>query len=705
MRQSIFFFIFFFYFVCTIDAQNKKILDSLNIIYKQANNDTTQLLILSEIAKQYRQALPDSTIFLGNKGLELSKKINYERGIAINLNILGMVEVSKGNYLQAITYLFEGLKINEKIQNQKDISTNLNNIGEVYRLQNNYDEAVKYYNKSMLINEKIENKEGVAVNLNNLGEIYTEKNNYEEALAYFFKSMKICEEINNESRIALRLNNIGEVYAKQKKYAEALESYFKAIKISKKFNDKLHITRELNNIANIYLQTKDFKQSLEYAKKSLAVAKEINAKNEIKLSLKTITNIYTKLKDYYNAFTYYQLFVSFQDSLNNEEVIKKMKDIQFNYEINQKQKEILLLETEKNLQKQNAYTRLLYIVFFIVFIVLLLILAAILYQKNKFKVKANVALKEKNESTESQNKELNNTLKIVEMQKQEMLSQNEELYQQQEELFSTNEALEATFKQLKTTSDRLNKSIQYANQIQQLILPKKAKLDSFFSKHFAIFLPKDIVSGDFYWFTLLNDNKAIFVLADCTGHGVPGAFMSMIGNTLLHEIIKTKNINSPAEILSILHQGVRNVLKQEESKNSDGMDIAVCLFEKDISQKEYKVTFAGAKSSIFYVKDKLIHQLNGDKITVGGFTERKREFINQTFTLKEGEIIYFTSDGYIDQNNVNRERFGSFKFKQLLNLIYPLPIEEQQKAILFSLKEHQQDEEQRDDISVVGIKL
>jgi serine phosphatase RsbU (regulator of sigma subunit) len=283
--------------------------------------------------------------------------------------------------------------------------------------------------------------------------------------------------------------------------------------------------------------------------------------------------------------------------------------------------------------------------------------------------------------------------------------QNAEMLVQNEELTTVNEKLETTFKELKTTSDRLNKSIQYANQIQQVILPQKSKLDSFFSEHFITYLPKDVVSGDFYWFTLLAESKAIFVLADCTGHGVPGAFMSMIGNTLLHEITKTKNIHSPAEILLTLHQGIRTVLKQEESKNSDGMDISVCLFEKDVMNEAYKVTFAGAKSSIFYIKDSQITQLDGDRITIGGFTERKREFTNQIFTLKEGEVIYFTSDGYIDQHNFERRRFSSSKFKELLSNIYKLSIKEQEKVIIAALKDHQKNEEQRDDISVVGIRL
>lgn len=775
MKKYILIFIIFSLLTHTAGAQNKKILDSLAKEYKKVNHDTIQSLILSEIARQYRQSFPDTARLLANKGLEFAKKINYQRGIANNLNILGIVELTKGNYLQSVTYLFEGLEMNRKINNLKDISTNLNNIGEVYRLQKNYKEALRYYDEALKINEKIGYREGVAIILNNLGEIYTEQGKYEEALTYLFQSLKICEEINNESRAALRLNNIGEVYAKQQKYPEALESFAKAIKLSEKFNDKLHIAREYCNIAHIYLQTNDFKKSLDYAQQALTVSKQINAKKEIAESLRTFSEIHKKAKDYNNALTYYQLFVAYQDSLNNEEVTKKVKEIQFNYEMGQKEKEIALLEVKNSLREKDAYTRLLFSIFFAVCVLFLLILAAILYQKNKFKKKANDVLLEKNTTTESQNRELNKALATVEKQRIEMLTQNEELSQQKEELIAINEKLEnknkliesqkeelekinsrlvsnevilkksyikikenevkikeqsteivaqneqlsqkqaelirtnddlaTTFRQFKTTSDRLNKSMAYANQIQQLILPKKEKLDSFFGEYFVLYLPKDIVSGDFYWFTKLGGNRAMFVLADCTGHGVPGAFMSMIGNTLLHEIIKVKNIHSPAEILASLHAGIRNILKQQDSKNSDGMDTSICLFEKDDMTNKYQITFAGAKSSIFYGKDSTIHQLDGNKISIGGFTEKERLFTNQTFTLQKGEVIYFTSDGYIDQNNASRERFSTNKFKKLLASVCDLPIGEQEQIILSALKEHQKDEEQRDDISVVGIRL
>jgi serine phosphatase RsbU (regulator of sigma subunit) len=225
----------------------------------------------------------------------------------------------------------------------------------------------------------------------------------------------------------------------------------------------------------------------------------------------------------------------------------------------------------------------------------------------------------------------------------------------------------------------------------------------FFADYFTIYQPKDIVSGDFYWFHQINENKAIFILADCTGHGVAGAFMSMIGNSLLYKLIKIRGLQNPTEILQSIHKDIFTLLKQAEGKNKDGMDIAICYFEKQAHHT--KVTFAGAKSMVIYTHQGDSILLQGDRISIGGTTNKVHSFNNQEFTLIKGDKIYFFSDGYIDQNDSQRQRFGSKRFFELITKINPLEIEEQKNQLLLHLQQHQQNEEQRDDISIVGIKL
>jgi serine phosphatase RsbU (regulator of sigma subunit) len=315
--------------------------------------------------------------------------------------------------------------------------------------------------------------------------------------------------------------------------------------------------------------------------------------------------------------------------------------------------------------------------------------------------------------------------------------QNEELKQQQEELLATNEALaqknltiqeqnlvlenktqtiadqklilENTFQDLQKTTDRLNANIRYAQKVQQVILPTKNILNSFFAEHFILYLPKDIVSGDFYWFTTLNNaqesmTRAIFVLADCTGHGVAGAFMSMVGNTLLYETIETQKITNPSEILHNLHKLVQKALHQKDGQNRDGMDISVCLLEKQ-ADTTVKTTFAGAKTSILYTaKDNLVKK-SGDRIFIGGEFQHTDQFTNHSFVLNQGEILYLYSDGYADQNDHLRNRLGSVVFTNILAQNKHLPLQQQQEQLLKALQTHQRTESQRDDITVVGLRL
>ncbi|MCU0393776.1 MAG: SpoIIE family protein phosphatase [Thermoflexibacter sp.] len=326
-------------------------------------------------------------------------------------------------------------------------------------------------------------------------------------------------------------------------------------------------------------------------------------------------------------------------------------------------------------------------------------------QQNEI-VTQNKELHQQRIELEVKEAEARNLLSELKETQTEISAQNEELLQQQEELKAVNDALQNTFQQLKISNQRLSKSINYAQNIQRVVLPSKEELRAFFSDFFTLYLPKDIVSGDFYWFQSIDAQRCIFVMADCTGHGVPGAFMSMIANTLLNEIVNIKKIINPADVILQLHHGIFYLLKQAESRNTDGMDLSICLFTQ--TAEGIKVDFSGAKQFIVYIQNNEIHQLNGDRISVGGgqiASESRRQFSVQTIILQKGNIIYLFSDGYIDQNNALRQRFGSISFKNLIKDIHHLPLSEQRNVFIEALQSHQQQEEQRDDISLVGLQV
>ena len=326
---------------------------------------------------------------------------------------------------------------------------------------------------------------------------------------------------------------------------------------------------------------------------------------------------------------------------------------------------------------------------------------------------ANSELKQLVEELNTTNESLNQNIRTVEAQQKEIYDKNMELNEVIAELNATNEELQSTNDALLQANDviaiknaNITKSIEYARNIQQAILTKTTDLAKCFQEFFVLYKPKDIVSGDFYWLTQLRQYTFIAV-ADCTGHGVPGAFMSMIGNNLLKEAIDKREMTSPAEILQFIHIEIRKALAQDDSHTPDGMDIALCRLEPTADQQT-KLTFAAAKRPTYIYKPNIeeLIELKGNRILIGGLeSPNKKPFENQELTLEKGSRLYLLSDGYTDQPNSERTKFGINQFKNLLRAYAPLPLNQQAQYFEETLENFRGYIELRDDVTIVGVQL
>jgi serine phosphatase RsbU (regulator of sigma subunit) len=312
----------------------------------------------------------------------------------------------------------------------------------------------------------------------------------------------------------------------------------------------------------------------------------------------------------------------------------------------------------------------------------------------------------------------------------ELQHKQEEVYAQKQDLERQKDGLVEANKIITEKTENIINSLRYAERIQQIILPSQQVLNELLPEHFIIFRPKDIVSGDFYWCRQI-ENKIFFSINDCTGHGVPGAFMSMIGTTLLNEITGQKNIYSPALILEELHIGVRLALKQEDNVNDDGIDVCLCLLETDENGVK-KLTFAGAKRPLIVVSTtknldnsintdnisekfhaelceisgKCLYEVKGDKKSIGGRQkEIRRIFTNHVIPLAIDDMLYLTSDGFGDQQNDDNVKFGTLQLKQLVLNISRLHANIQKMQLEKALDLHQDKAPQRDDISLMGVRI
>ncbi len=276
----------------------------------------------------------------------------------------------------------------------------------------------------------------------------------------------------------------------------------------------------------------------------------------------------------------------------------------------------------------------------------------------------------------------------------------------EQEIMAQKDILVSQNEEINRQTEHIQSSIRYAKTIQSAILPAQSKLDEF-SENFILYKPKDIVSGDFYWYSE-SDEYRFVAAVDCTGHGVPGAFMSLIANSLLNEIVNEKKIYLPRRILSTLNDNINQILKQKETDNRDGLDMCFVRISK-IGNENREVVFGGAKRDLYVYSEseqKLL-KIRGSRKSAGGVlsTRSKAKFSNIALNVNSGDILYLSTDGYIDQNNKNRIRFGTQKLMLVLNEIATLPMSVQKDILDDILLKYQDEQSQRDDITFIGLKM
>jgi len=310
--------------------------------------------------------------------------------------------------------------------------------------------------------------------------------------------------------------------------------------------------------------------------------------------------------------------------------------------------------------------------------------------------------------------ELNEQLQIerakIETEKKKVEDKVKKLWTQSTAIHKEKERINELRIEIEKKHAEIIDSVNYAKRIQEAILPEKKEITSYLSNSFILFQPRDIVSGDFYWFSQ-KDGKSIIAAIDCTGHGVPGAFMSMIGNTLLNQIVNERGVTDPGKILNNLNVEISRSLKQthEDSESRDGMDGAICCFElssQNEAQQELKLHYAGANRPLYFVRNNNLEEIKANKFPIGGIElGTPKNFTTHTFTLQQNDTIYVFTDGFADQFGSNNKKLMTKKFKEVLLSIIDKPMEEQRDYLETFIQQWKGTTEQTDDILVIGIKM
>ncbi|MFN7012740.1 MAG: tetratricopeptide repeat protein [Bacteroidia bacterium] len=596
-------------------ADKCKWIIELGYKYYHKNENFTQLLNQNadKLCDIYLKKNPKDSISL------LQQKANA-------INNLGFLNLNKGKIEDALENYFKSLKIREKINDYPGLATSYNSIGSIYSNQGELDKAKEFFEKSLAMRKIIGEPMPIAYSLNNLGYLFEQKKDVLTARKYYLESKTYIEQTEDSSGIASVYNNIGWSYHQTHDYDSALFYYSKSNAIGEKIGDKTIIAFALSNSGKVYYELKQYDKGIEYTHNALKIAKEQGFPETIRNASSILSEIYATKGDYKNAYEMHKLYKQMADSLRNKETEKKLLAEKMLYDFD-KEKSLLEAEREKSLllAKSKNKEKNIILLFSLMgggsligFSYLLHNRLKISRKQNRIIEKQKLLLEEKNAIVEEKNKDITD-------------------------------------------------SINYAKRIQDALLQNRNHVSKHLPEHFILFMPRDIVSGDFYW-ALEKNNYLYFAVADCTGHGVPGAFMSLLGITFLNEICKNDMVQTPAEILEKLREKIIHQLNpnSDNKTSSDGMDIALCR----LNLKTNELLFSGANNPCWIIEKEFLNliELKPEKQPVGIHTEYM-PYSNQTFLLNKGDSVYLFSDGFADQ-------FGGEKGKKLKSSLLKEKIKE-----------------------------
>ncbi len=680
-------------------------IDSLTSLYEKTLNEESQLELLLKISEEnlYIRNF-EKTLFYAQKGLDVSRKnknvmseldflelfgkcyyhsLQHDKSLQYFNEILELSDTKvffknrgfafsgisrnywrKGKYDKAIYFGTEAIKTFESLNDIINVAIAKANLGTVYLDIGEYDRAKNIFDETLLIYEIIKDTSGIANVYEKKGAIYFFESHYTLARKSYYRAYNLFVSIGKEMEAAIELGNIGETYEMEGKYEKAIDYYKQAIVIENKYEYYSGLIFIYQALGRTYYKKGNFEKANKSYIKSLHYINKIGEHREYPNVYKLLYELSEKKGDYKNAYKYSLKTMQYKDSISGIKVKNKINEIRIKYETDKKERENSFLKKNSTikdeiiaLQITKSKNQFVIILFISFFVAILFFISIFIYRLFKNKKK---------------------------------LSQN----------------LKETNIELKLANENVFHGINYAQKIQVAILASSEYVKEYFSDFFILNKPQRIVSGDFYWARKINDT-VFFAVGDCTGHGIPGAFLTVLGTSLLNEIVDGENMQTD-EILNILRDKVKKSLNQKGgmSRHSDGMDISFCSF--NIITKELQ--FSGAYNSLYIKranskKTEPFQILKADRQPLGIFINEK-PFSKQNITLFKSDIIYLFSDGYADQlKHDGTKKYGLKSFKNMLLSVSNKPMEEQQILLENEFQTWKGDFGQVDDVLVMGIKI
>jgi tetratricopeptide (TPR) repeat protein len=627
--------------------------------YSKCMQEAKRYQVDNHIAKSYnnlgmiyvRQGMNQKGLDYYKKSLSIKMKISESsRDVLSTLNNIGLVYSSMGDYTTALQYFAKCLKLSEKSNEYGSWSSSLNNIGGIYKTQRDYDKALVYYEKSLKLKKQIDDRRGMAKCYNNIGIIYRYKKEYEVAIDYLNKSMQLRDEVGDFYGKSKTLNNLSNIYTEQGEYAKALECDKKSLAIQRTTNGGRGLAITLNNLARTYIFLEDYKRAINHAKQAFEYAEMMDGVEQKASSSNTLYDAYVGAGNYKEALKYYRIYVKSEKEIRNDVNQKALISQEYKYEY-EKQKALDDSEHEKQLALEQEAKEKQQIITYATGVGLGLVAIFLVFVFNRLKV----TRKQKG---------------IIEMAHLQLEEKNSEILD----------------------------SINYAKRIQGAILPSNKIVKEYLTESFVLYKPKDIVAGDFYWMEH-RDDKVMFAAADCTGHGVPGAMVSVVCNNGLNRSVREFGLTEPGKILDKTRELVIQEFEKSEEEVQDGMDIALCTLDG------MDLQYAGAHNPLWIIRNEELIEYKGNKQPIGKF-DNPIPFRTHDVELQKGDTIYIFSDGFSDQFGGEKgKKMKSSNFKKLLLSIQEESMDRQKQLMDEAFEKWRGDLEQLDDVCVIGVRI
>ena len=596
------------------------------------------------------------------KALAIIQETGDKKGLASCYNNMGIVYNNQSDYPAAMSYFLKALNINEKIGNKSAAHNNYINLGAIYQKLGDYSKSEEYFLKALEMAKETGEKKKIGESYANLGTLYNDQGQADRALELIFKSSVLFEEIGYKYGLSSCYTTIGNIYLDKENFHEALDYALRALKIKEEIDDKVGVAICYLNLSSIYNQLGNPRLSIDYAHKAVSLSKEIKDIDSERLVYKSLSDIYAKTRKYKEAYENHLLYKQFSDSIFNKENSRQMSDLKTRFEVEKKELELgAKAELEKS--KSEARSAQEKMQRYALYIVLGLTIVFGLFMFKRYKV-----TRQQKQIIELKNKETEEQKALIEEHQKETID-----------------------------------SINYARRIQFALLASEELLSRNLPEHFMLFKPKDIVSGDFYW-AAEHENRFYLAVCDSTGHGVPGAFMSLLNMGFLTQAVLEKGILAPNEILNFVRQ--RLIESIGGDGRQDGMDAILICIDKTSPQGVLPlITYAAANNGPILIRDRNISEQPKDKMPVGR-GEKQDSFTLYRLEYEPGDSLYLYTDGFADQFGGPRGK--KFKYRQMNEFLRANSKRTAaQQALLLdqAFATWKGDLEQVDDICIAGIRI